>query len=175
MSSLAKRMQAEVFTATWRVTGTINTHHIHIRDELNDTRRSVLIFREVQVADLKDMRAPRVKGNESWIDKSTILFAVPQKVRGATSTLTQRTIQSRLGKNEHRLLLALPCWRVIGHFYFVGRFQVEDALRRDSAAFGSLSNAEVTFLPDPSISFVADELAFSISQVNMLCSQFDID
>ena len=175
MSAIVKRMPVELFTVTWRVTGTINTHHIHIRDELNDTRRSVLVFREIKVAELNDMRAPRITGKASWIDKSTVLFAVPQKVRGVTSTLTQRTIQSRLGKNEHRLLLALPSWRIIGHFYFVGRFQVEDALRRDSAAFGSLSNVEVTFLPDPSISFVADELAFNIKQVNMLCSQFDID
>ena len=77
MSALGKRMPVEVFTTTWRVTGTINTHHIHVRDELNDTRRSVLVFREIQVAELNDMRAPRVMGNESWIDKSTILFAVP--------------------------------------------------------------------------------------------------
>ena len=175
MSALAKRMPVEVFTSTWRVTGTINTHHIHIRDELNDTRRSVLIFREIQVAELNDMSAPRVAGDASWIDKSTILFAVPQRVRGVTSTLTQRTIQSRLGKNEHRLLLALPSWRIVGHFYFVGRFQVEDALRRDSAAFGSLSNVQMTFLPDPSISFVADEVAFSIKKVSMLCSQFKIE
>lgn len=175
MSALGKRMPVELFTATWRVTGAINTNHIHIRDELNDTRRSVLVFREIEVADLNDMRAPRVTGNESWIDKSTVLFAVPQKIRGATSTLAQRTIQSRLGKNEHRLLLSLPSWRIIGHLYFVGRFQIEDALRRDSAAFGSLSNVEMTFLPDPSISFVADELAFNIHQVSMLCSQFDID
>ena len=175
MSALAKRMPVEVFTATWRVTGTISTHHIHIRDELNDTRRSVLIFREIQVAELNDMRAPRVMGHESWIDKSTILFAVPQRVKGVTSTLTQRTIQSRLGKNEHRLLLALSDWRIVGHFYFVGRFHVEDALRRDSAAFGSLSNVQITFLPDPSISFVADELAFNVRQVSMLCSRFDIE
>ncbi len=175
MSALSKRMPVEIFTTATRVTGVINTHHIHIRDELNDTRHSVLLFQEMQVSDLGDLRGTRIAGHDAWIDKAAILLAVPQRVKGHTWTLAQRTIQSRLGRNEHRLLIELTPWRVVGNFYFVGRFQVIDALRRDSAAFAPMSNAEVTFMPDSSISFVVDELAFNVKQVKMLCSQFTLE
>lgn len=171
--SAAKRMPVEVFTWTSRIAGTINTHHIHIRDELNDSRLSMLIFREMQVNDLYDLRGPRLLAREAWIDKGTILIAIPQKVRGITSTLTQRSMQSRLGKNEYRILIELPPFRVVGNFYLLGRFQIEDALWRDTGDFAPLSNAEVTCLSNPAVSFAAEELVFSVKQVKMFCSQFE--
>jgi hypothetical protein len=88
--------------------------------------------------------------------------------------LTQRTIQSRLGKNEYRILVDMPPFRVEGNLYFVGKLRIEDVLRRDRAPFGSLSNAQVTYLPDPAISFLADEVAFNCDRVKMLCTDYKV-
>ena len=171
MGVLRKRMPVEVYTATSRITGTIASRHIHVRDELNDIRLSLLIFNNVVMAELNDLRALRFSGGEAWIDKAAILLTVPRKVKGATAALAQRSIQSKLGKNEHRILLDIPPFRVVGNFYFVGRFQIQDALRRDSAPFATLSNAQVTFLPDPAISFITNEIVFNVRRVEMLCAQ----
>ncbi len=174
MSPLGKRMAVELFTPLSRITGEITTHHIHVRDELNDTRVSILVFREAQIADLNALRAPRVKSGEAWLEKSDILLAVPSRIKGTTSMLTQRALQSRMGKNEHRLLLEVPPFRVEGNYYFAGPLHVEDALRRDRVPFGALSNVQVTYLPNPSVSFVADEVAFNVEQVKMLCTEFEV-
>jgi hypothetical protein len=79
-----------------------------------------------------------------------------------------------LGKNEHRILIEVPPFRLQGNFYFVGKLRVEDALRRDQAPFGLLSYAEMTYLPDPSISFAVDEIVFNCSRVKMLCTEFEV-
>ena len=173
MSPLGKRMPVELFTAMSRITGQITTHHVHVRDELNDTRRSILIFRDMGVADLHDLCAPRLESAEAWIEKDEILLVVPYRIKGTTSMLAQRTIQSRLGKNEHRVLIDVPPFRVEGNHYFAGQLHVEDALRRDRAPFGALSHVLVTFLPNPSVSFEADEIAFNSGRVTMLCSSFE--
>jgi hypothetical protein len=146
-----------------------------VRDELNDARVSVLLFHEMEVASLHDLDAPRVHSGEAWVDKDQILLAVPVKVKGTTSMLTQRALQSRLGKNEHRILIDIPPFRVQGNFYFVGNLRIEDALRRDQAPFGSLNYAEMTYLPDPSVSFAVDEIVFNTARVQMLCTEFEIE
>ena len=166
-------MSVELFTATSRITGEIRTRHIHIRDELNETRRSILIFDRVVVSELGDLKAPRLVSGGAWLEKSTVLLALPVKIKGTTSMLTQRSLQSRLGRNEHRILVDLPEFRIVGNFYFVGSFRIESALRRDRMPFVSLSSAEVTFLPDPAISFTADEIVLNADQVRMLCTGFE--
>ena len=174
MSALGKRMPVEVWTAFSKIEGTITTHHIHVRDELNDRRRSLLIFNEMEVAQLDNLCAPRLLSGEAWLAKDAILFAVPRKVKGVTSTLVQRSLQSRLGKNEHRVLIQVPPFRLVGNFHFVGRFQIQDALQRDQADFGLLTHAEVTLLPDPTVSFATQEVVFAMQHVKMFCAQFEI-
>ena len=174
MSPLGKRMGVELFTTTSRITGEITTTHIHVRDELNDTRVSILVFRKMEVAALHDLKAARLESTDAWLEKDELLLAVPYHVKGTTSMLTQRTIQSRLGKNEHRILIDLPPFRVEGNLYFVGKLRIEDVLRRDLVPFGSLSNAQVTYLPDPAVSFVADEIAFNCDLVKMLCTDYKV-
>ena len=174
MSPLGKRMGVELFTTVSRIAGEITTHHIHVRDELNDTRVSILVFRKMEVAALHDLRAARLESTDAWLEKDEVLLAVPSHVKGTTSMLTQRTIQSRLGKNEHRILVDLPPFRIEGNLYFVGKLRVEDVLRRDRATFGSLSSAQVTYLPDPAVSFVADEIAFNCDRVKMLCIDYAV-
>ena len=174
MSPLGKRMEVELFTTMSRVVGAITTHHIHIRDELNDTRVSILVFQEMECATLSDLQATRIASRDAWLEKDEILLAVPYHIKGTTSMLTQRAIQSRLGKGEHRILLDLPPFRVEGNFYFAGKLRIEDALRRDRSPFGSLTNAEVTYLPDPAVSFVVDEVAFNCDRVKMLCADLKV-
>jgi hypothetical protein len=166
-------MSVELFTATSRVTGEITTHHIHMRDELNDPRLSILILNHMEVALLSDLRASRLTSSEGWLQKGDVLLAVPYKVKGTTSILAQRSISSRLGKNEHRILVELHPFRIVGNLYLAGKFSVRNALRRDQVSFSTLSNAEVTFLPDPSISFVIGEVVFNTRQVKMLCAGFE--
>lgn len=175
MSPLGKRMSVELFTGMSRITGQIITHHIHVRDELNDGRVSILVFREMEVTDLHDLRAPRLSSSEAWIEKSEILLGVPYRIKGTTSMLTERALQSRLGKDEHRLLLDIPPFRVEGNYYHAGTLHIDDALRRDRTPFGALNNVLVTYLPDPSVSFVVDEVAFNFDQVKMLCTEFEIE
>ena len=103
MSPLGKRMEVELFSPVSRITGEITTHHIHVRDELNDSRLSILVFQKIEVADLNDLQAPRITSRDAWLEKDDILLAVPYHIRGTTSMLTQRAIQSRLGKGEHLL------------------------------------------------------------------------
>jgi hypothetical protein len=172
MSSLGARMPIELFTDTLYITGEISTRNIHIRDELNDTRRSLLVFSEMEAATLGDMRAPRISSDDACIKKDEILLAIPRKVKGSTSALTQRSIQARLGKNEHRLLLDIPPFRVKGNFYFVGTFRVEDTWWRDTAPFVALTNAQISYLPNPGISFAVDEVAVSAQKVRLLCAEF---
>jgi hypothetical protein len=167
-------MAVELFTSMSRITGEIATHHIHVRDELNDTRVSILVFRKMKVAMLRDLQGQRISSTGAWLEKTEILIAVPYHVKGTTSMLTQRTIQSRIGRNEHRILIDLPPFRIEGDLYFVGKLRVEDVLRRDRAPFGALSNAQVTFLPDPSVSFVAEEIAFNCDRVKMLCTAYKV-
>ena len=174
MSPLGKRMEVELFTTVSRVTGEITTHHIHVRDELNDTRVSILVFQKIEVAVLNDLPSPRISSRDAWLEKDEILLAVPYHIKGTTSMLTQRAIQSRLGKGEHRILLDLPPFRVEGNFYFAGNLRVEDALRRDRIPFGALTNAKVTFLPDPAVSFFVDEVAFNCDRVKMLCADYKV-
>ena len=174
MSPLGKRMTVELFTTMSRITGEITTHHIHVRDELNDTRVSILVFRKMKVAALHDLRAPRIDSATAWLEKDDVLLAVPYHVKGTTSMLTQRTIQSRLGKNEHRILVDLPPFRIEGNLYFVGKLRVEDVLRRDRTPFGSLSNAQVTYVPDPAVSFVVDEIVFNCDRIKMLCTDYEV-
>ena len=174
MSPLGKRMDVELFTPQSRITGQIVTHHIHVRDELNDTRLSVLVFHQAEIASVNDLRAPRVDAGDAWLEKSEILLAVPYRIKGTTSMLTQRALQSRLGKNEHRLLLEMGVFRVEGNFYHAGTLRIEEVLRRDRVPFGVLNNVHVTCLTNPSISFVADELAFNTEQVKMLCAEYEI-
>ena len=174
MSPLGKRMDVELFTPQSRITGQIVTHHIHVRDELNDSRLSILVFREAEIASLHDLRAPRVDAGDAWLEKNEILLAVPYRIKGTTSMLTQRALQSRLGKNEHRLLLKMGVFRVEGNFYHAGKLRIEDVLRRDRAPFGALNNVHVTCLVNPSVSFVADEVALNVEQVKMLCTEYEI-
>src|SRR5512143_4051347 len=99
MSTLSRRIAVEVYTATSRITGGIRTPHPHIRDELNDPRLSLLIFHEMEVAALSDLRASRLTSGEAWLKKDEVLLAVPHNPKGTTSILAQRTIESRLGRN----------------------------------------------------------------------------
>lgn len=174
MSPLGKRMDVELFTPHSRITGQIVTHHIHVRDELNDSRLSILVFRQSEIASLHDMRAPRVGSGDAWLEKSEILLAIPYRIKGTTSMLTQRALQSRLGKNEHRLLLELGPFRVEGNYYQAGQLHIEDVLRRDRVPFDVLNSVHVACLTNPSISFVTDELAFNTEQVKMLCTEYEI-
>ncbi len=168
-----KRMSVELFTDMLRVTGNILTYHVYVRDELNDARQSLLIFTDIRTEQLSRLDLPPFNGRETWLSKDQVLLAMPHQVKGVTSTLTQRAIHARLGKNEHRILLDIPPFRVIGTWYFAGRFQIEDALQRDMPPFATVSDAEVTWLPDPSISFITDEVIFNTSRVKMLCARFD--
>ncbi len=172
VGALRRRVPVELFTATSRITGEILTHHIHIRDELNDERLSMLIFAQMEVATLSNLRGARLHSREAWLAKDDVLLAVPCRVKGTTSMLAQHSIRSRLGKNEHRVLIEIPPFRVVGNLYFVGKFRIQDALRRDPVPFAFLTGAQATFLPDPTISFVADELVFNTGRVKMLCSRF---
>jgi hypothetical protein len=167
-------MEVELFSSVSRITGEITTHHIHVRDELNDSRVSILVFQKIAVASLNDLHAPRVTSRDAWLEKDDILLAVPYHIKGTTSMLTQRTIQSRLGKGEHRVLIDLSPFRVQGNYYFAGKLRVEDALRRDRVPFGALTNAEVTYLPDPAISFFVDEIAFNCERISMLCADYSV-
>jgi hypothetical protein len=167
-------MAVELFTTASRITGEITTTHIHVRDELNDTRVSILVFRKMLVSTLYDLRAARLESTDAWLEKDEILLAVPSHVKGTTSVLTQRTIQSRLGKNEYRILVDLPPFRVEGNLYFVGKLRIEDVLRRERVPFGLLSKAQVTYLPDPSVLFFADEIAFNCDRVKMLCTDYEV-
>ncbi len=175
MGALRRRMPVELFTTTSRVTGEVVTHHIHIRDELNDERLSMLIFARMEVAALSDLRSARLHSREAWLAKDEVLLAVPCKVKGTTSMLAQHSIRSRLGRNEHRVLIEIPPFRIVGNLYVVGKFRIQDALRRDPVPFAFLTNAQATFLPDPAISFVADELVFNTGRVKMLCSRFKVE
>jgi hypothetical protein len=173
MSTLGQRLPIELFTSMSRITGTVVSRHIHVRDELNDSRLSLLIFGEMELATLGDLRAPRLVSADACLRKDEVLLAVPYKVKGTTSVLTQRSIQSRLGRNEVRLLLDTGPFRVAGNFYYVGSFQIEDSLWRDSGHFAALTNAEITYLPDSAISFACDELAFNTARVDMVCADFE--
>jgi hypothetical protein len=173
MSTLNRRVAVEVYTAMSRITGGIRTPHLHIRDELNDPRVSLLVFYEMEVAALSDLRSPRLVSGEAWLRKDEVLLAVPHKAKGTTSYLAQQTIESRLGRNEHRLLFEVPPFRVVGNLYFVGKLQIQDALWRDANRFASVSDAEVTSLVDPAVSFAVDEVVLNTARVSMLCTQFD--
>ena len=156
-----------------RITGGIRTPHLHIRDELNDPRLSLLIFYEMEVAALSDLRSPRLVSGEAWLRKDEVLLAVPRKAKGSTPILAQRTIESRLGRNEHRLLLEVPPFRVEGNLHFEGKLLVQDALCRDGSRFASLSDVEVMSLADPAVSFAVNEVVLNTARVSMLCTQFD--
>ena len=173
MSALANRMAVELFTSTSRITGEVRTRHIHVRDELNDTHRSVFIFDGMQVASLHDLRAPRLVSKSAWLSKSAVLLAVPGKIKGTTSVLAQRSIQYKLGKNEHRVLAEVPPFHVAGNVYFAGQLRLEDALRREGVPFVSLGRAEVAFLQNPEVLFAVDELVFNTEAVEMLCAEFE--
>ena len=173
MSPLGKRMPVELYTTMSRIVGEVVTHHVHLRDELNDTRMSILVFDDIEMAALYDLKSPRITSTEAWVEKDEILLAVPYRIKGMTSMLTRRAIQSRLGKNDHLILLDIPPFRVQGHFFHAGKLRIEDALRRDRVPFGLLGNAHISFLPDPDVSFVADDLVFNCDRVKMLCSKFE--
>jgi hypothetical protein len=174
MSALGRRLPVELFTAASRVTGTVVSRHIHIRDELNDARLSALVFTEMQVATLSDLRGARVVSGDAWLKKTEILLAVPLKVKGATSALAQRSIQTRLGKNEQRILLDLVPFRVEGTFFYAGKVRVDDPPWREGGVFASLSDVQVTFVPDPAISFAVDELSFNTERIAMFCADFQM-
>jgi len=172
MSARANRMSVELFTSSSRILGQIRTRHIHVRDELNDATRSLLIFDQMEVASLNDLRGHRLVSKNAWLSKSLVLLAVPSKIKGTTSVLTQRSIRDKLGKNEHRILADISPFRVLGDLYFAGQFRAEDALRREGVPFASLLRAEVAFLPDPGVSFALDEVVLNTEAVEMLCTDF---
>lgn len=169
---MARRMPVEFFTETSRIVGDISTQHIHVRDELNDGRTSILLFHRLEMSDLH-AQAAQVTSAGAWLEKSAVLLAVPYRIKGTTSMLTQRTIQARLGKDEHRILIDVPPFRVQGNFLLAGKPRVEDILRRDRVPFALVTQAEVTYLPDPAVSFTVEELVFNCEQLKMLCTSFE--
>jgi len=168
--SRLRLMPVELFTTGSRLAGEIETHHIHIRDVLNDATKGYLIVHRASLASLLNLKAPPVSSQETRINKDAIILAIPRKVRGTTAMLKQRILHSRLGRNEYRVLLEVYPFQVVGNLHVIGSFDVQEAIFKLDETFISLSRATVTYLPVPSVAFAVQEIVVNRDYGQILCA-----
>jgi hypothetical protein len=174
LGSARASLRAEFITEDFRMVGRLDLRGAQSR--LVD----VLNFRDEPVIVLHDVEARRL-GSESgkvfnWpivhIRREAIILAIPHEHRLPAAEVRPRL--EYVAKEPHRVSFLLPAFAVVGDLHLAKEVDINAASPIRGSDFVPLTDAEATYLPDPTLVWRAAVIIVNVPKAEVCCPCTDL-
>lgn len=151
--SSADPVQIDVYTAAYRVSGTIQTRFVRVTDILNQLAGDHLLIEQATVSEF-DGPAATIGAQQVMVARDQILFAI-----AATSTAQASRPEMRIPKRAVRGQLALPPFRITGSVHVPHGSRPADGLLNSVDRFMAMTDVSITCGAHPELARTAEAIA----------------
>lgn len=157
-------IEVRVFTADYVVWGSLQTEGERLTDVLNLKNEQGLVLFEAQAVSLHapgktpPLRMPKVR-----IEKSAITMAIPLQ-----RDLTHKSMFRKSNRLAFEVVVFVPQFQIQGVLHLTERIDLRKGFSLRPEDFVPLTEAVMTFAPNPSVSLRADTVIFNKHRMMML-------
>jgi hypothetical protein len=162
-------LRVELITDGFRVVASLEIHRAGGRlvDFLNFSGEPVLVLHDAEVTALE-----RESGNTShWpiaqVRREAIALAISHEDRPSTADAEQP--MEYVAKEPRRVSFLLPAFAVVGDLHLAKEVDINAASPIRGSDFAPLTDAEATYLPDPTLVWNAPVIIVNVAKVEVCC------
>jgi hypothetical protein len=161
-------MRLELFTEYHRMAGEIRTTAMRTNGVLNASGE-YLILSKVSTSTLMRPDSP-IESGAARISKEALVMAVPIEEPENEFRLMAAKLYNRGELLQRRVLLVLGNYEISGNLHVDQELDLQRVLIERSERFIGVTNASVTYLPNPSLKFAAGTVLINKNRVDFVCA-----
>lgn len=167
-------VQAELITEGFRMVGRLDLPPAQARlvDFLNFCGEPVIVLHDVEARKLGSESSKAINWPMVQIRREAIVLAVPREHRLPT-TEAQRPLEY-VTKEPHRVSFLLPDFTVVGDLHLAKEADIGAASPMRCSDFVPLTDAEATYLPDPTLMWKASVIVVNAAKAEVFSPAADL-
>ena len=155
---------AQLFTADYVIRGTIETDGERLTDVLNLKNEQAIVLLGAQIGSLFTLgKTPPIRVPKARVEKKSILIAIPVQ-----RDLTHKSMFRKANRIGFEVAVLLPQFDIRGTIHLIERMDPRKGLAARPEDFIPLTDAVVTFAPNPQVVLRADTVVFNKNQLSMI-------
>jgi len=163
------QMQMELFTQYHRIEGEIITTALRTNGVLNAPGLHLLLGKVSTSSLIRPQDSP-IESGLARISKEAIALAVPNDDPDHEQRLMAAKTYSRGEMLQRRVMLVLGNYELSGNLHLDQELDLQNVLLARPELFIGLTNANIIYLPNPSLKFAANTVLINKSRVDFLCA-----
>jgi hypothetical protein len=157
-------IEVQLFTADYVIRGMIETDGERLTDVLNLKNEPALILTDVQAASLFTLgKAAPIRTPKARLEKKSILLAIPIE-----RDLTHKSIFRKANRLGFEVAVLMPQFDIHGTIHMTEKMDIRKGVTTRPEDFIPLTDATVTFAPNPQLVLRADAVVFNKSQISLI-------
>jgi hypothetical protein len=157
-------IEVQLFTADYVIRGQIENDGERLTDVLNLKNEQGLVLLDAQVASLHTLgKVPPVRMAKTRVEKSAITLAVPIQ-----RDLTHKSIFRKANRLAFDVVVLVPQFQIQGVIHQIERMDPRKGFTMRPEDYIPLTEAVLTFAPNPQLVMRADTVVFNKNQMLMI-------
>jgi hypothetical protein len=156
--------EVQLFTIDYVIRGTVENDGERLTDVLNMKSDQGLVLLDAQVASLHTLgKAPPIRMPKTRVEKVSITMAVPIQ-----RDLTHKSIFRKANRIAFEVVVLMPQFQVQGVIHLTERIDPRKGFSLRPEDFIPLTEASLTFAPNPQMVMRVDTVVFNKNQMLMI-------
>lgn len=157
-------VEVQLFTNDFVIRGTLENDGERLTDVLNLKSDQGLVLYEAQAASLFTLgKAPPLRVSKARVEKSSITMAIPIQ-----RDLTHKSIFRKANRMAFEVAILMPQFQAQGVIHLTERIDMRKGFMMRPEDFIPLTEAVLTFAPNPQLVMRVDTVIFNKKQMLML-------
>ena len=167
-------LRVELITDGFRMVGSLEIHRAGGRlvDFLNFGGEPVLVLHDAQVTGLERKADETSHWPIAQVRMQAIALAISLEDRPSTADAEQA--MEYVAKEPRRVSFLLPAFAVVGDLHLAKEVDINAASPIRGSDFAPLTDAEATYLPDPTLVWKAPIIIVNVAKVEVCCPSADL-
>jgi hypothetical protein len=174
LGSARASLRAEFITEDFRMVGRLDlpSGQGRLVDILNFRGESVIVLRDVEAGRLGPESDEVFNWPIAHIRREAIILAIPHEHRLPAAEVRPRL--EYVAKEPHRVSFLLPAFAVVGDLHLAREVDINAASPIRGSDFVPLTDAEATYLPDPTLVWRAAVIIVNVPKAEVCCPGTDL-
>jgi hypothetical protein len=174
VESSRELFQAELITDAFRMVGWLELPPVHARlaDLLNFRDEPIIVLHDLELNTLGSEADKVFKLPMAQIRREAIVLAIPHERRAPPEE--DQALLDYVVKVPHRVSFLLPGFTVVGDFYLAREANIAAASPMRGSGFVPLTDAEATYLPDPTLVWKVPVMVVNAARVEAFSPSADL-
>jgi len=167
-------LRAEFIIGDFRMVGRLDLRGAQSRlvDVLNFRDEPVIVLHDVEARRLAPESGKVFNWPIAHIRREAIVLAIPHEHRLPAAEARPRL--DYVAKEPHRVSFLLPAFAVVGDFHLAKEVDINVASPMRGSDFVPLTDAEATYLPDPTLVWRAAVIIVNVPKAEVCCPGTDL-